>query len=128
MASSSALNLAAAFMLLLCIGSDLARPALASSSPPPPLSRDDHQERAMAGELLLRELMEHELAEKLGLPAGRQRSGDVGDICPSACQTCLVVCAVTCVLNKEPIACFAKCAVSSSCLGKSVASLPTVRA
>ncbi|KAF8695303.1 hypothetical protein HU200_037526 [Digitaria exilis] len=125
MASSSALKLAAACMLLLlCIESDLARPALALSSS----TRDDHQEHAMAGELLLRELMEHELAEELGLPAVRQRGGDVGGICPSACQTCLVVCAVTCVLNKEPIACFAKCAVSSSCLGKSVASLPAVRA
>ncbi|CAL5064357.1 unnamed protein product [Urochloa decumbens] len=124
MASSSALKLAAACMLLLlCVGSDLAPPALASSS------RDDHQaERAVAGELLLRELVEHDLAEELGLLEQRQRGGDVGDICPSACQTCLVMCAVTCVLSKVPIACLANCTVSSSCFAKTVAPSPAVAA
>ncbi|OEL31105.1 hypothetical protein BAE44_0007876 [Dichanthelium oligosanthes] len=128
MASSSALKLAAACMLLLCVGSDLARPALASSPSPPP-SGDEHQDqRAAAGELLLRGLVEHDLAEELGLL--EQRGGNAGDICPSACQTCLIMCAVTCVLIKEPIACFANCTVSSSCLGKTlaVAPLPAVRA
>ena len=73
-ASSSALKLAAACTLLLCVGSDLARPALAS---PPPPSRDDQ-----AGVLLVRE---HGLAEELGLLMGRQRGGDgdAGDICPA---------------------------------------------
>ncbi|RLM84995.1 hypothetical protein C2845_PM04G12930 [Panicum miliaceum] len=113
MASSSALKLAAACTLLLCVGSDLARPALASTPPP---SRDDHQER------LPRELVEHDLAEELDLLMGRQRGGgDVGDICPAACQTCLIMCAVTCVLSKVPIACLTNCTVSSSCFGKSVA-------
>ena len=116
-ASSSALKLAAACTLLLCVGSDLARPALAS---PPPPSRDDQ-----AGVLLVRE---HGLAEELGLLMGRQRGGDVGDICPAACQTCLITCAVTCVLSKVPIACFANCTVSSSCFGKSVAPSHTVHA
>ncbi|CAN6166973.1 unnamed protein product [Urochloa humidicola] len=129
MASSSVLKVAAAcVLLLLCVGSDLAPPALASS---PPQSRDDHQaELAAAGELLLRELVEHDLAEELGLPEQRQSGGDVGDICPSACQTCLVMCAVTCVLSKVPIACLANCTVSSSCFAKStdVAPLPAVTA
>ncbi|CAN6217681.1 unnamed protein product [Urochloa humidicola] len=130
MASSSALKLAAAcVLLLLCVGSDLAPPALASSPPP---SRDDHQAAglAAAGELLLRELVEHDLAEELGLLEQRQRGGDVGDICPSACQTCLVMCAVTCVLSKVPIACLANCTVSSSCFAKStdVAPSPAVTA
>ncbi|XP_039834557.1 uncharacterized protein LOC120695348 [Panicum virgatum] len=119
-ASSSALKLAAACTLLLCVGSDLARPALAS---PPPPSRDDQ-----AGVLLVRE---HGLAEELGLLMGRQRGdGDAGDICPGSwqCQTCLIMCAVTCVLSKVPIACFANCTVSSSCFGKSVAPLHTVHA
>ncbi|CAL5088316.1 unnamed protein product [Urochloa decumbens] len=127
MASSSALKLAAAFMLLLCVASDQARPALASSSP---LSLDDHQRRVAAGELLLRELVEHDdLAEELGLLEQRQSGGDLGDICPSACQTCLVVCAVTCVLSKVPIACLANCTVSSSCFAKTdVAPVPAVTA
>ena len=130
MASSSALKLAAACTLLLCVGSDLARPALASA--PPPSRDDDHQERAAAGERLVREHLEHGLAEELGLLMGRQRGGggggDVGDICPAACQTCLITCAVTCVLSKVPIACFANCTVSSSCFGKSVAPSHTVHA
>ena len=84
MASSSALKLAAACTLLLCVGSDLARPALASA--PPPSRDDDHQERAAAGERLVREHLEHGLAEELGLLMGRQRGGDgdAGDICPAA--------------------------------------------
>ncbi|CAN6204474.1 unnamed protein product [Urochloa humidicola] len=134
MASSSALTLAAAsIVLLLCVGSDLARPALASLPPRP--ERDDHQElaAAAAGELLLRELVEHDLAEELGLlnleqQQQQQRGGDLGDICPSACQTCLVVCAVTCVLSKVPIACLANCTVSSSCFAKTVTQLPAVAA
>ncbi|CAL5081474.1 unnamed protein product [Urochloa decumbens] len=125
MASSSALKLAAACMLLLlCVGSDLVRPALASLP-----ERDDQEfAGAVAGELLLRELVEHDLAEELGLLEQRQRGGDLGDICPSACQTCLVMCAVTCVLSKVPIACLANCTVSSSCFAKTVAPSPAVAA
>ncbi|RCV11694.1 hypothetical protein SETIT_2G207100v2 [Setaria italica] len=120
MASCYALRLAATCMLLLCVGSSdlLARPALASSPPPP--SRDDQEQAAVAGELLLRELVEHDVAEELGLLEGQHGDGNVGDICPSSCQTCLVVCAATCVLSKVPIACFANCTVSSSCFGKTV--------
>jgi hypothetical protein len=126
MASCSALKLSpAGILLLLCVGSaDLARPALASSSPLP--SRED-REPATAGELLLQELVEHDLAEELGLRRGAGmywRGGNVGDICPSACQICLVVCAATCVLSKVPIACFTNCTVSSSCFGKTVTPLP----
>jgi len=69
-------------------------------------------------------------SEELGLLMGRQRGGggDVGDICPAACQTCLITCAATCVLSKVPIACFANCTVSSSCFGKSVAPSHTAHA
>jgi hypothetical protein len=107
MASSAALKVAAACLLLLCIASDMARPSLAS--PPPD------------GLALLRELQNHELAEELGLAGQR---GNLHDFCSPACQTCLVVCAVTCVLNKEPIACFANCTVKSSCFGKQVEAPP----
>uniref|UniRef100_A0A0A9C887 Uncharacterized protein n=1 Tax=Arundo donax TaxID=35708 RepID=A0A0A9C887_ARUDO len=118
-ASAAALKLTAAYLLLLCIASDLARPALASSPPSP----SDEQETAARA--LLRDLVEHERAEELCPPVGQRGGGGVrlGDICSPACQTCLIVCAVTCVLNKEPIACFANCTVTSSCFGKPVAAL-----
>ncbi|KAL6656023.1 hypothetical protein ACP70R_006849 [Stipagrostis hirtigluma subsp. patula] len=116
--SAAALKMAAVCMLVLCVASDLARPAVAFS--PPPTTID--QEAAAAA--LLRELAGHELAGELGLAprgAAAGQHGDVGDVCSSACQTCLIVCAVTCVLNKEPIACFVNCTVSSTCFGKPVA-------
>jgi hypothetical protein len=105
-------NLQWLLLLLLCIASGMAQPSLASPPPPSPDS---------AGLALLRELQDHELDEELGLAGQR---GNLRDFCSPACQTCLVVCAVTCVLNKEPIACFANCTVKSSCFGKQVEALP----
>jgi hypothetical protein len=115
--SASALKVAAMCMVLLCVvGSDLARPALASSSSP-----DDLQESAGAGALLLRELLAHELAEELGLlDAGQQHGGDVGAVCTPACQNRLIVCAITCVLNANPAACFANCTVAAGCFSKAL--------
>ncbi|XP_062198607.1 uncharacterized protein LOC133901312 [Phragmites australis] len=112
MASAAALKVATVCMLLLCVGSDLARPALAS--PPSP---DDKE--AAAARALMRELVEHEIAEELGLQGAGQHH--VGDVCSPACQTCLIVCAVTCVLNPASIACFVNCTVTSACFGKPVA-------
>ncbi|KAF8657725.1 hypothetical protein HU200_059883 [Digitaria exilis] len=98
-------------MLLLCVGSDLARgarPALASSSP------DDQEAAAAAASALLRELLAQELAGELGLLVREH----VGDLCTPACQTCLIVCAITCVFNANPAACFANCTVTNGCFGK----------
>lgn len=93
-------------MLRLCIGSDLARPALGSSSP-------DDQEAAGA-DALLRELLAHELDGELGLLVGEH--GEVGDLCTPACQNCLIVCAITCVVNANPIACYDNCTVATGCI------------
>lgn len=111
MASSATLKVTAACLLLLCIVSDVAQPSLASLPSP-----DDGNE-ATAGRALLQQLAKHDIAEELGLAEQR---GDLLDICSQACQTCLIVCAVTCVLNKVPIACFANCTVNNSCFGKQV--------
>ncbi|KAF8695306.1 hypothetical protein HU200_037529 [Digitaria exilis] len=109
--SDASLKVAAVCMLLLCVGSDLARgarPALASPSP-------DDQEAAAAS-ALLRELLAQELAGELGLLVGEH----VGDLCTPACQTCLIVCAITCVFNTNPAACFANCTVTNGCFGKTL--------
>ncbi|CAL5088317.1 unnamed protein product [Urochloa decumbens] len=102
--SAAALKVAAVCILLLCVGSDLARPALASLSP------DDDQEAAGVG-ALLRELLAL-------LDAGQH--GDVAAVCTPACQNCLIVCAITCVLNADPAACFANCTVTAGCFSKAL--------
>ncbi|OEL31106.1 hypothetical protein BAE44_0007877 [Dichanthelium oligosanthes] len=110
---AAALKLAAVCVLLLCVGSDLARPALASSFP-------DDQETAGAG-ALLRELLAHELAEELGLLDAAGQNGDVvGAVCTPACQNCLIVFAITCVLNANSAACFANCTVTTGCFSKAL--------
>ncbi|CAL5074290.1 unnamed protein product [Urochloa decumbens] len=109
--SAAALKVAAVCILLLCVGSDLARSALASSP--------DDQEAARAGALLRELLVAHELAGELGLLDARQH-GNVAAVCTPACQNCLIVCAITCVLNTNPAACFANCTVTAGCFGKAL--------
>jgi hypothetical protein len=108
----AALKIATVCMLLLCVGSDLARPAICLAS-----SSADDQEAAAGA--LLRELLERELTQKLSLLA--EQHGDVGaDFCPPACQNCLIICGITCVLNPNPATCFANCTVANGCFTKTL--------
>ncbi|KAF0911425.1 hypothetical protein E2562_008300 [Oryza meyeriana var. granulata] len=101
MASAAALKMAAAVCVLaMCIGSQKVAVAGASREAP---------QDAVAG-ALLRELMEHELAAELGLA-----DDSVGDICTPKCQTCLIVCAIKCVLKPNPAACYVDCIVTDKC-------------
>ncbi|KAL6846160.1 hypothetical protein ACP4OV_023608 [Aristida adscensionis] len=126
MASSSAaaaLKLAAACVLVLWVALDLARPAAQAMTSPPPAAAGGDLQLAAAARALAREALERaDVAGALGL-----RRGDdddvvaVGDVCSVACQTCLTVCAVSCVLNKEPVSCFVNCTVTGTCFGKPAA-------
>ncbi|KAJ1289698.1 hypothetical protein BS78_02G184600 [Paspalum vaginatum] len=101
--AAASLKVAAVCMLLLCVGSDLARAA---------------RHEAVTG-ALLRELMaEQELAEALGLLVAQH--GDVGAVCPQACQACLIMCAIQCVLTPDPATCFANCTVANACFNKTL--------
>lgn len=93
--------MAAICMLVMCVGSQM----IVHASP---------DQDAAAG-ALLQELMEHELAKKLGLNAD-----NVGDICPPVCENCLIVCAIKCVLNPKPVACYADCIVKDDCFPKTM--------
>ncbi|CAN6217686.1 unnamed protein product [Urochloa humidicola] len=96
-------------ILLLCIGSALSLPALASSP--------DDQQEATVTDALLHELLAHELAGEMGLlDAGEH--GDVTAVCSPACKKCLKVCAIKCVLSSNPPKCAAKCIIKSRCFSK----------
>jgi hypothetical protein len=109
----AALKIATVCMLLLLVGSDLARPAVCLASSP-----DDDQEAAAAGSLL-RELLERELTQKLSLLA-EQHGDEVGEVCTPACQNCLIMCGITCVLNASPATCFVNCTVANGCFSKAL--------
>ncbi|CAN6224475.1 unnamed protein product [Urochloa humidicola] len=104
--STAAMKVAAVCILLLCVCSNLSRPALASSP-------DDDQEATGAG-ALLRELLAHELAEEMGLLDADQH-GDVAAVCSPACRKCLKACAIKCVFKPT---CIVKCAIKSRCYSK----------
>ncbi|XP_066394304.1 uncharacterized protein [Miscanthus floridulus] len=108
----AALKIATVCMLLLFVGSDLARPAICLASSP------DDREAAAAG-ALLKELLERELTQKLSLLA-EQHGGDVGVVCTPACQLCLIMCAITCALNPNPATCFSNCTVANGCFTKTL--------
>uniref|UniRef100_A0A0E0ESA3 RBR-type E3 ubiquitin transferase n=1 Tax=Oryza meridionalis TaxID=40149 RepID=A0A0E0ESA3_9ORYZ len=99
MAASAALKMAALCVLVLCsIGTSQAMMAHASST-----AKQD----AAAG-AVLRELVRNVVAEELGLGGG-------GDACPAACQNCLILCAIKCVLKPTPVACYADCITKDGC-------------
>ncbi|KAL5201125.1 hypothetical protein ABZP36_035479 [Zizania latifolia] len=87
MASAAALKMAAALCLLLvlCVGSQA---TIARASPAAAAAK---QQNAAGG--------------------GR----NVGDACPAACQNCLILCAVKCVLKPSPVACYADCVTKDAC-------------
>ena len=106
------LKIATVCMLLLCVGSDLvARPAVCLASSP------DDQEAAAGA--LLQVLLERELTQKLSLLAEQHGDG-VGEVCTPACQNCLIICGITCVLNASPATCFANCTVTNACFSKAL--------
>ncbi|KAF0911427.1 hypothetical protein E2562_008302 [Oryza meyeriana var. granulata] len=106
MAASATLMMAALCMLALCsIGSQVII-AHASST--------DKQDAAAGA--ALRELVENVVAEELGLSGGGGGDlGNVGDACPAACQNCLILCAIKCVLKPSPVACYADCIIKDAC-------------
>lgn len=68
---------------------------------------------------LLRELVRNVVAEELGLSGGGAGGaggrGNVGGACPAACQNCLILCAIKCVLKPTPVACYADCISKDAC-------------
>ncbi|NP_001143851.1 uncharacterized protein [Zea mays] len=103
----AALKIAAVCVLLLFVGSDLARCVASSASP-------GDEDQAAAGALLLREFLELELS----LLA--EQHGGVGEFCPPACQNCLIICGITCVLNPNPATCFVNCTTANGCFSKTL--------
>uniref|UniRef100_A0A0E0M1B3 Uncharacterized protein n=1 Tax=Oryza punctata TaxID=4537 RepID=A0A0E0M1B3_ORYPU len=107
MAASAALNMAALCVLVLCSNGSQMMIAHASST-----AKQD----AAAG-AMLRELVQNVVAEELGLSAaaGGGDRGNVGDACTAACQNCLILCAIKCVLKASPVACYADCITKDAC-------------